>query len=56
MADKPSPISFELPDARTVDAVAVELPGGRIVFRSPDELTPAPAKPIPPARPATKAE
>jgi hypothetical protein len=38
--------SFQLPDGRIVETVYVELPGGRIVARTPDELV---ARPTPPA-------
>lgn len=39
-------LSFQLPDAETVEVVMVRLPGGRLVVRRPEELI---ARPTPPA-------
>lgn len=38
--------SFQLPNQKTVDVVLVQLPGGRVVARTPAELV---ARPTPPA-------
>lgn len=48
MPEPAPPISFKLPNAKTVEAFLVELPDGRQVARTREELTrdPAPAAPL----------
>lgn len=36
-----------LPNGRTIETVIVELPGGRLVARTPEELIERPAPPAP---------
>lgn len=37
--------SFQLPKGKTVETYAVQLPDGRVVVRTADELAKAPPKP-----------
>lgn len=53
MPDSAKPVSFRLPTGQTVEGYLVELPGGRQVIRTREELTRDPQAPRPTAPPTT---
>lgn len=54
MPDNPKVSSFRLPNAETLDAYVVELPGGRKVIRTREELTRDPRQPSTPPTSGSK--
>lgn len=47
MPDTKLPITFQLPDRKSIEAYVVRRPDGSITVRTKQELAPAPARPKP---------